>query len=170
MRLPLLLVRSPRSKGRAYLPDCMVELAPEQAITHGRVAFSPPKSARASSMISEQTDYPMSTGRIAPASGCPISFYHPIFSQFTTLRDDPNFQPTRSQLREVNDLLATSAKGYQNKSARLRALWRIVERVLGRIDGVPKFFGFGPDAMVLVAGTTIAALMLEVKNEVATGV
>ncbi|KAG8925003.1 hypothetical protein FRC00_004451 [Tulasnella sp. 408] len=147
----------------------MVELAREQAITHVRAVSSPSESAKASSMISEQTNYSMNAGRIAPVSGYPISFYHPIFSRFTTLKDDPNFQPTPSQVRDVNDLLIAIVKGYRDESARLRELWPILMKVLGRLDGLPKFFGFCPDAVVLAAGTFIAALILEVNNEVGTG-
>ncbi|KAG8944736.1 hypothetical protein FRC04_001589 [Tulasnella sp. 424] len=134
-------------------------------------ALSPATAATIKWLASEQTNYPMSIGRVVATVGCTISVYHPVFSQFQTHMENAELIPTPDQARKAHKLLDIGQTVYATEDDRLAELYPILSHLLYPVEGPPSYLGFEPDGLIFVRtqNDAIPILVLETKNEIGTG-
>ncbi|KIO24082.1 hypothetical protein M407DRAFT_26518 [Tulasnella calospora MUT 4182] len=140
-----------------------------QAVMHGKKALSPSEAAK--KLASEQQKHPMAIGRPFETTGPSVSIYHPVFSEFKTLINDPNAAPPEDVVTAFN-LIQAASKMYDKEDARNNALRPIIEALLHRgILGLPSGYSFIPDGIVWgdIAVGSVPLLIVEAKNEIGAG-
>ena len=102
----------------------------------------------------------------------PIYLYHPVFSRFINIVEDPNVQPTDEDLKNVQELMHYLSKIFQSETEYAQGLRQRLYKIL-QANTLPTE---NPDATqpdgsitLCIGDTRIVTLILEVKRDFGEG-
>lgn len=117
----------------------------------------------------EQERHPMKIGRPYEETGPPIFIYHPIFSRFRTLVDDPSATPLAEDEVTAFNLIQAAADICLEETKSMEHMRLCLERLLARnLVGAPPKYKCRPSGVLFheVAAGTVPLLVMEAEKAI----
>lgn len=127
---------------------------------------------RRSSLAFKRAEHPVNIGRPFDTTGPAISIYHPVFSKFAALVEDPKVFPSAEDVVAAYELIVIAAEVHPSETAYLKDIWPRVNRLLGNraITRSPWDYPCKPEGVLFhkVDVGTAPFLVVHTKSEIGT--